>query len=190
MYHIMKIGVISDTHGHADPTRETLRLLDSFGVDLIIHCGDVGAELVPLFAGRPVHLVAGNTDDMESLRRAVQGDDGREVVLRQSATRSGADPAKTLPSPFSPSPVLYNPLGMLEIEGIRIAFMHGDDARLLRETIGSDQWDMVCHGHTHVYSHYRQGRTLVLNPGALWRTRDPSLALVELPSLEVTKINL
>jgi uncharacterized protein len=181
----MKIGVISDTHGHADPAEEALRLLDSLGVDLVLHCGDVGAEIVPLFAGRAAHLVPGNTDDIAALRRAVQGAKGTEAVSRQLAIVSKTGFAKP-----SPSPVLHNPLGILEIEGIRVAFLHGDDARLLREMIHSGEWNLVCHGHTHAYSHHFQGRTLVLNPGALWRTRRPSFALVELPSLEVTRIDL
>jgi len=48
----------------------------------------------------------------------------------------------------------------------------------------------VCHGHTHAFSSSREGSTLVLNPGAVSRTRSPSLAVVELPSLKVTEIPL
>jgi putative phosphoesterase len=57
----MKIGVISDTHGHLDP-----RLRSAFpGVEAIIHAGDVGAESV-LLALRdiaPVYAVCGNNDE-------------------------------------------------------------------------------------------------------------------------------
>jgi uncharacterized protein len=48
----------------------------------------------------------------------------------------------------------------------------------------------VCHGHTHAFSSRFEGRTLVLNPGALARTGRPSLAVVELTSMEVTEIPL
>jgi uncharacterized protein len=62
--------------------------------------------------------------------------------------------------------------------------------RLLHHSVHSGEWDLVCHGHTHVFSSSREGRTLVLNPGALSRTRWPSLAAVELPSLDATQIPL
>jgi len=158
----MKIGVISDTHGEVRLTRQALDILDTFQVDLTLHCGDVGCEVVPLLSGRQVHLVAGNTDDLDSLRAAI------------------VDPEHTLHDQF----------GTLEIEGCRVAFLHGHDVKLLRHTIHSGDWDLVCHGHTHAFSSSREGSTLVLNPGAVSRTSSPSMAVVELPSLKVTEIPL
>ena len=57
-------------------------------------------------------------------------------------------------------------------------------------TIHSGHWHLVCHGHSHVFSHDFEDRTLVLNPGALVRTRRPSVAVVDLPAMEVTEIPL
>jgi predicted phosphodiesterase len=68
--------------------------------------------------------------------------------------------------------------------------LHGHDVKLLRHTIHSGHWDLVCHGHTHVFSSRREGSTLVLNPGAVSRTSFPSVAVVELPSMEVTELPL
>ncbi len=158
----MKIGVISDTHGNVSLTRHAIRVLDTFQVELILHCGDVGREVLPLFDGRKLHLVAGNIDDADGLRVAI------------------IDPAHTL----------HDRLGGLEIEGRRVALLHGHDVQLLRHTVQSGQWDLICHGHTHVFSRSREGSTLVLNPGAVSRTSSPSLAVVELPSLEVTEVPL
>ncbi len=158
----MKIGVISDTHGDAVSTRRALNLLATFQVDLILHCGDVGNELLPLFDGRKVHLVAGNMDDPDSLRAAI------------------VDPGHTF----------HGQLAALQIEGCRVALLHGHDVKLLRHTIHSGHWDLVCHGHTHAFSRSREGSTLVLNPGAVSRSSSPSLAVVELPSMEVTELPL
>jgi hypothetical protein len=158
----MKIGVISDTHGEVRLTRQALDILDTLQVDLTLHCGDVGCEVVPLLSGRQVHLVAGNTDDLDSLRAAI----------------------------IKPEHTLHDQLGTLEIEGCRVAFLHGHDVKLLRHTIHSGDWDLVCHGHTHAFSSSREGSTLVLNPGAVSRTSSPSMAVVELPSLKVTEIPL
>lgn len=158
----MKIGVISDSHDEVTPTREALGNLDRLGVKLTIHCGDVGLEVVPLLKGRKIHFVHGNTDDPEQLREAL----------------------------VEPEHTLHDPLGTLELKGKRVAFLHGHDVKLLHQTIHSGDWDLVCYGHSHAFSSSREGRTLVVNPGALGRTQNPSMAVVELPSLEVTEIPL
>jgi uncharacterized protein len=158
----MTIGVLSDTHGDLEATRQAVRIFDSFGVSLVIHCGDVGAAVAPLLAGRPAHFVAGNMDASAPLADEIN------------------DPLHTFHGDF----------GNLELEGCRVAFLHGNDARRLHQAVNSGEWDLVCHGHTHVFSSSRRGRTLVLNPGALARTHDPSIAVVELPSLAVTRIPL
>jgi len=158
----MKIGVISDTHGEIVPTQQALDILDRLQVGLTIHCGDIGPAVVHLLKGRQVHFVLGNVDDPD--------------VLREAITEA--------------KHTLHDQLGTLEIEGRRVAFLHGHDVRLLHHEIHSGCWDLVCHGHTHVFSSGRTGSTLVVNPGALSRTTSPSLAVVELPSMEVTEIPL
>ena len=158
----MKIGVLSDTHGDISAVQQAIRILQGQHVGLTIHCGDIGPNIVSSFRGLPTHFVMGNVDDLGPLR---------EVM---------SDAAHTL----------HEQLGTLEIEGRRVAFLHGDDVQQLRHVIHSGQWDLVCHGHTHVFSSGFEGRTLVLNPGALARTKRPSLAVVDLPSLEVTEIPL
>ena len=56
----MKIGVISDTHGHLDPRVEKIFT----GVDHILHAGDVGyaSIILELQLIAPVTVVLGNTD--------------------------------------------------------------------------------------------------------------------------------
>jgi predicted phosphodiesterase len=46
----------------------------------------------------------------------------------------------------------------------------------------------VCYGHSHAFSNKHEGPTVALNPGALSRTSYPSVAVVDLPSLEVTRV--
>jgi len=57
---LMKIGVISDTHGFLDPRVETIFA----GVDHILHAGDIGDPMieVELKFIAPVTVVLGNTD--------------------------------------------------------------------------------------------------------------------------------
>jgi uncharacterized protein len=158
----MKIGVLSDTHGETTAVRQAIRILHNEHVGLAVHCGDIGTEVVPLLKGLPTHFVYGNMDDPAELRAAI------------------VDPEHTLHEQF----------GTLELDGRRLAFLHGHDVKLLRHTIHSGAYDLVCHGHTHTSASGFEGRTLVVNPGAVGRTSQPSLAVIDLSSLEVTVIAL
>lgn len=158
----MLVGVVSDTHGDCYSTRQALRLLESLDVSLVIHCGDVGTTaVVEQFSQWPTHFVLGNVDDRTAIEAAI------------------AEAGQTSHGRF----------GSLELEGRKIAVLHGDDRRRLRETIADGRWDMVCHGHTHEALVERVGPTLVVNPGAVSRTASPAVAAVELPSLRVTPIS-
>lgn len=55
----LNIGVISDTHGQVRS-----RVYTAFGVDLILHAGDIGSRnvIIELEAIAPVKAVAGNVD--------------------------------------------------------------------------------------------------------------------------------
>jgi len=160
----MLIGVVSDTHGHVEFTRPAIRMLKASQVALVIHCGDIGsASIVPLFEDWPTHFVFGNVDD-------------RPLELRRAIETAGQ--------------TCHDRFGAIEVAGKRIAFLHGDDAVLLSETIAGGKHDLVCYGHTHVAEHHRQGATLVLNPGALYRAQPHSLALVELTRLEIAHVAL
>lgn len=176
----MKIGVVSDTHGDVQRVMRAVEILRGLDVSLLIHCGDVGAEIVPCLRGLQAHFVCGNMDDREELREAIGQEERCPPHL----------PAPTEASQGTVPFLLHGQMGTLEIAGRRVAFLHGHDVKLLRETIHSGQWDLVCHGHTHAYSYHREGRTWVLNPGAIARTHHPSLAVVEMPSLNVTQIPL
>jgi uncharacterized protein len=162
----MLLGVVSDTHGHVEYARQGVRMLESFGVDAVLHCGDIGSEaIVPLFAPWPTHFVFGNVDvgSMTKLLRA--------VIERAGQTCHGR-------------------FGSFELAGVKIALLHGDDSQQLTQTIGNGLHALVCHGHTHVARRERVEQSLVLNPGALYRASPHSIAIVELPDLKAEIIPL
>jgi putative phosphoesterase len=160
----MRLGVISDTHGHVENTRAAVRLLASLEVDRVLHCGDIGTPaVVALFAPWPTDFVFGNCDgDRRGLAEAIEA------------------AGKTCHGDF----------GSLELEGKRIALVHSDDGRRFRQTLYSGEWDLVCYGHTHVAAIEHYGGTLALNPGALYRANPHSLAIVELPEVQATIVPL
>ena len=160
----MRIGVVSDTHGQILFTRQAVRILESLEVDEVLHCGDIGSpEIVRLFAPWPTHFVFGNVDD-----------DERE--LRAAIAAAG----KTCHGRF----------GELELGGVQIALLHGDDSTRLKTAVASGRYQLVCSGHTHVARKRQVGTTLDLNPGALYRADPHSFAIVELPTLAVTQVTV
>lgn len=154
----MRIGVISDTHGQVTSTLAAVRLLESLDVAAVLHCGDIGTPQIPkLLAAWPAHFVFGNCDhEAAELRAAIE-------AAGQTCHGRFAD---------------------LELAGRRIAIIHSDDARLFQEVKSSGRYDLVCYGHTHQAESHREGRTLVLNPGALYRANPHTIAVVDLAAMQ------
>jgi putative phosphoesterase len=158
----MRIGVISDTHGHMGFTSAAVELLRERNVEVVLHCGDIGTpDVVGLFVDWPTHFVLGNTDyDAESIRDAAE-ENGMHFHGR---------------------------FADLTLAGRRIAVLHGDDHRRFYETVSGGEYDLVCYGHTHQAEHHLEGKTLVLNPGALYRADPHSFAVVDLGEMEVSTV--
>lgn len=160
----MRLGIVSDTHGHADHTRPAIRLLESLEVDRVLHCGDIGsAEVVAMLEPWPTHFVFGNCDyDKLQLKQAIE----------------------------SHGQSCHGMFGDLEFEGVRIALLHSHERRKFQEVLESSEYQVVCYGHTHLAENEHRGGKLVLNPGALYRAAKHSIAVLELPSCEATIVEL
>ena len=158
------IGVLSDTHGRDDLAELAAGLFAEHRVRWVFHCGDIGDIRVVdalLAKNLTVNYVFGNTDhDRPAMRRYIQ--------------RVGA----TVADPFAEC----------ELAGRKIAVLHGDDHRLLGRLIDSQAYDFLLHGHTHLPRDETVGRTRVLNPGALHRSSEPMIMLVELGSGQVRRL--
>jgi predicted phosphodiesterase len=68
--------------------------------------------------------------------------------------------------------------------------LHSHERRRFRQTIDSDDYRLVCYGHTHVAAIDRRGDTLVVNPGAIYRATPHSVAVVDLPAVEATILEI
>ena len=70
----------------------------------------------------------------------------------------------------------------LELDGRQIAWVHGNDRALLKELEQSGCYDYLFYGHTHVAEHHRAGRTLVVNPGGMFKVSPMTFAILNLQS--------
>ena len=161
----MKIGILSDTHGDVARTIRAAKLLRDAHVEAVIHCGDIGsqriiAELIEAFAPESKIPV-----------HAVLGNvDGDELV------GAGVD--------------LRGRFADLQLGGKKIAVIHGDDGPLLRRTLFSQKYDYIFTGHTHVREDRRDGRTRLINPGAIYRAPVPGCAVLDTETGALTYLDL
>jgi putative phosphoesterase len=158
----MRIGIISDTHSSFQTVEKALHLLGEHGIDFVLHCGDIDdADTVRMFRGLTAHFVFGNCDcDRAELRRAM-----KEI---------GA--------------TLHEHYGDLELEGRKIAWIHGDNRQLLQDVERSGHYDYLFYGHSHQAERHYTGPTLVINPGALYRARTKTFVVLDLACGEIESV--
>jgi len=152
----MLIGILSDTHDRIDAAAAGIDALRAAGAAHYLHCGDVGGEgVLDLLAGLPAAFVWGNTDwDRAGLQRY----------------------AETL------GIQCFGNLGEIELGGKLIALTHGDDARAVRRVLDGQRHDYLLLGHSHVKSDTCTGTVRVINPGALHRVREKTVATLDTES--------
>ncbi len=158
---LARIGLLSDSHGRAGTTQRAARLLIEQGADMLLHLGDIGTlEVLDAMvekldaAGKPdppVHIVFGNCD--------WDGDGLTEY-------------AKTLGITVS------DPEGRVAADGKVLSFQHGHVEASMEQALASGV-NYLCHGHTHEQRDQTIGHTRVINPGALFRASQYSVALLD-----------
>ena len=149
----MRLGILSDTHDQIDRTRRAVGLLRDAGADVLIHCGDLASPaVVALLAGLPAWFVFGN-HDADSV-----------PYLRRAAREAGVG--------------CLDWGGAVEVAGKRVAVTHGHMSADVRYLL-ADGPDYLLSGHTHVAAFTDVGAVRRINPGALHRADEFTVALLE-----------
>jgi putative phosphoesterase len=154
----MKLGLLSDTHGHQSRTTAALRLLRDQGVNQLIHCGDIGSDLVldllleQQETGLPVTVVPGNVDEWDPGLLRYGRSLGFDLTL----------------------------VARLHVASVSIAVHHGHHPDLMQSLTEENELDLLFTGHTHVARDETVGTVRVINPGAVYRAQVPSVAVLNL----------
>ncbi len=155
----MLLGIISDTHDRHERTRRAVDLLIARGAQSLVHCGDfVDPMILPICTAAPLYFVFGNND--------------ADVVphLREAARITGA--------------VCLEWGGVIELAGKRIAVTHGHSRPDVRR-VSQPLPDYFLSGHSHIAMDYRDGACRWINPGALHRADEYTVALLNLATDEL-----
>jgi len=154
----MRIGILSDTHNQVARTARAVQILIAEGVEALCHCGDLTGPDVVAECGRlPSYYVFGNNDFEEDLLRL--------EMARVGGTCLGRG-------------------GELVLNGRRVAMTHGDSPRDVRRLLALEP-DYLLLGHSHRAADERVGRTRRINPGALHRASERTVALLDLATDEL-----
>ena len=160
----MKIAVLSDIH---DNIWVLADLLGELEADVLIFCGDFCApftltQIAEGFAG-PVHVVFGNND-------------GDQLLLARNAARF-------------PHVTVHGQFAELELDGRRIAVTHYP--QIGQALAQGNQYDLVCHGHSHERLIEQVGSTVRVNPGeVMGRLGAPSYAFYDTSTGQASFVTL
>jgi putative phosphoesterase len=144
--------------------RAATQILRDAGAELIFHCGDVGGR----------HVL----DEMKDLDSAfVWGDTDKDRMgLLRHAQRIGV--------------ACYGVLADVELDGKRIAVLHGDDKKLLQKLLAEQQHDFVIWGHGPEWEDKKVGKTHVIHPGSLYGGTARTVAVVDTASEMAQRLTL
>lgn len=159
----MLIGILSDTHNKVERTRAAAELLKQRGAELLIHCGDLCIPEIVQACQEvlPLVFVFGNNDsDMTRL-------------LQEAADEVGA------------TCLAWG--GSVEVAGKQLAVVHGHLTSDYRPLIEAEP-DYLFSGHSHYADDWQVGPTRRINPGALHRAEQYSVALLNLETDELELI--
>lgn len=167
---VKRVGVVADTHDRIQAIDLVVKKFNDENVDVVLHAGDYVAPFAVLrFKPLKAKLIGvfGNND-------------GDHDLLRRRFEEVGAQ--------------ICGRFAELNIGGLRVALIHGEDETLLKALMNSGYYDIVVHGHTHRAEVYSVGRTLVINPGEAcgYLTGKATIAIldVEKRSAEILELSI
>ncbi|RLF78537.1 metallophosphoesterase [Palaeococcus sp. (in: euryarchaeotes)] len=159
----MLIGVMSDTHDNLPAIAKAVELFNREGVDLVIHCGDYVAPFVKRELSKLKAPMKGVFGNNDGERRGLKEAIGVEDEILE-----------------------------MDVDGIKIAVLHGTDQRVVEAFVRSQLYDIVIRGHTHRYEIAELGRTILLNPGEVggYVSGIKSVAFIDTQKREIKILNL
>lgn len=164
----MKIGIIADTHDNLPALDRAIDRLNQEKVQLVLHAGDYVAPF------SVVHF--------KSLKAKLIGifgnNDGDHQFLKKRFKEINAE--------------IRGKFAEIDVEGVKIAMVHGDDVELLESLIRTDSYDVVIHAHSHEAKILRKGKTLVVNPGEVcgYLSGRSTLALLDTQNLDAKIVDI
>ena len=156
----MRLGIISDTHDQLDRTRRAVGLLQSHGAEALIHCGDLcTSPIIEACAVLPLWFVFGNNDCDEDPDLLAASRELNATCLQWG--------------------------GVAHIGGKKVGVTHGHLRTDLNRVL-AEHPDYLLSGHSHKTNDSVVDAVRRINPGALHRAAEYTVAILDLDSDELT----
>lgn len=165
----MLIGLISDTHDNLPMVEAAVKRLNQEKVKLVLHAGDYVAPFViakfKMLDCKLIGVFGNNDGDHELLKKRISETNNCELRGR---------------------------FAEIDIQGFKIALLHGDELELLDSLIIHGDFDAVIHGHSHANITRKNGKTIVVNPGETcgYLTGKATIALLDTEKREARIVEL
>jgi uncharacterized protein len=155
----MRLGILADTHNQLARTRVAVELLRAAGAEALVHCGDLASPpILSACAALPCYFAFGN-HDADSV-----------PALRRAAAECGT--------------VCLGWGGVVELGGKRVGVAHGHMTVDVRRVLAEGP-DFLLSGHAHYPSDTMVGSVRRINPGALHRTDEYTVAVLDMTTGEL-----
>ncbi len=163
------VGLISDTHDNLPVVDKAIERLNSEKVKMVLHAGDY---IAPFTVGRFKQL------KMKLIGVFGNNDGDRELLKKRFASLEKAE--------------IRGNFAEINVDGLKIALLHGEEQELLKSLIETDSYDVVVHGHSHEAITYTKGKTLVINPGEVcsYLSGKSTMAILDTATKEVRIVQL
>jgi predicted phosphodiesterase len=136
------LGLLANSDGRSEIVQAAVSVFLSEGVDLVLHCGDIGGR----------HVL----DEMAPVGGAfVWGDRDHD---RTGLMRHG----------LGLGLVCFGLLGDFAHAEKKLAIVHGHEKSILKKLISEQQYDYILCGHEAKTEDQTVGKTRILNPGPLY----------------------
>jgi putative phosphoesterase len=154
----MLVGIMSDTHDDIVQTKKAVSKFNREGVEQVLHAGDF---ISPFMIDTLKELTA-------PLTGVFGNNDGDRSLLER---KSGVLPSMKITGTFA----------RIEMGGMRIALLHGNDRELFETLTTCSSLDLLVYGHTHRPEIRKEGSLLIVNPGEVYGhlTGRSTVALVD-----------
>jgi len=165
----MLIGLMSDTHDNLPLVDKAVMKLNEANVELTLHAGDFVAP-----------FVIRRFKELKSKLIGVFGNnDGDHFLLKKRFSEYE-------------NLEIHDAFAEIDVEGVKIALLHGSQSELLEALINSGYFDFVVHGHSHNAESRQKGKTFVLNPGEVcgYLSGRSTIALLDTNKREVKIVEL
>lgn len=161
----MLIGIISDTHNDIEATKKAISIFKERDIKVLIHAGDITSpRMLEYFKDFDSYIVLGNGDliDSEEIDMKAQSLEMRSVNVSIE----------------------------FEFSGKKFLVFHGHDVPMYRDAVASGKYNYIIKGHTHHFENYVSNECRIINPGAVYGHDESSIAVLDIESGKVEKIDL